>query len=352
MIVKTAKTSTIPQGTKGPIGLETDPIVQLRVTGQRAMPLDEKTKTFSLGRDGTCNAVLNLPTVSSVHCFLERRPGALRIVDNSTKNGTHFGGAAMTSFELRPGEAFTAGDVTVVALTAPAVAAETDLRRLLGTGNQAAIDRAMQLALVRHAIALVGPRGCGQRDLAAVMHQASARRARRFVPIASIDELVHTLCHAPDRLNHGSYYLHIDDVAELTNVQPAAAATLASVAGNASVTVFVGAADARQLVTHLGMSIDDGHTIAIPPLHDRADDLLGLLEHLLGDEMAKLTSAQRKAIVKYRWPGNLDELRADAPIVRAVLAHGGIRAAERATETSRSTISRVTQKLKLSFKDA
>jgi hypothetical protein len=351
MIAKPSKTATLPQGPLGPIGLASDPIIQLRVTGHPPMPLDAQTKTFSLGRDGTCSAVLDLPTVSSVHCFLERRPVALRVVDNATKNGTHFGGAAVPNFELRPGEEFVIGGATVVALTAPAVAAEPELRRLLGTTNQVEIDRAMQLALARHAIAIVGDPGCGHREVASALHLASAHRARHFVDVGSIDELRVAMHEAPDRLRQGSFYLHVDAVAKLKATQPKLAATLASMAGRAGIVVYVGTPDPDHLVEHLGMSIDDGHTITIPTLRARAADILGLLELMLGDEMAKLTPKQRKAIVKHRWPGNLDELRADAAIMRAVLAHGGIRPAARATGMVPSAIHRVVAKFALTVAD-
>ncbi|MCE9575788.1 MAG: FHA domain-containing protein [Deltaproteobacteria bacterium] len=342
------KTSTLPQGPKG---LANDPIVQLRITDKATLALADEKKTFSLGRDGACDLVLNLPAVSSVHCFVERRPSGLRIVDNRTKNGTFFRGAAVENFELRAGEAFSVGGEHVVALTGPAVAAEAPLRRLLGAGSQAAIDRAMQLALARHAIAILGKAGCGHVDVAALLHEASARRTRRFVAIRSVDELAAALNHDPDRINHGSLYVHLEAIGKLKSTAPALAAALARIAGTANVVVYIGAREADEIVTSLGITIDETHTLAIPSLHERGDEVLGLLEVMLGAEMAKLTPPQRKALVKYRWPGNLDELRADAELLRAVLAHGGIRAAERATGVPRSVISRVTTKLHLGLRE-
>lgn len=351
MSAKPTKTATLPQGPLGPVGLANDPIIQLRATGHPPMPLDAQTKSFTLGRDGACSAVLDLPTVTTVHCFLERRPVGLRVVDNATKNGTQFRDMAVSNFEVRPGEEFAIGGATIVALTAPAVAAEPELRRLLGTANQVEIDRAMQLALARHAIAIVGAPGCGHRDVATVLHQASAHRARQFVEIGSIDELRVAMHEAPDRLRQGSFYLHIDAVAKLKATQPKLAATLASMAARGGIVVYVGTPDPDLLYECLGMAIDDRHTITIPTLHARGADILGLLELMLGDEMAKLTPKQRKAIVKYRWPGNLDELRADAGIMRAVLAHGGIRPAARATGMAPSAIHRVVAKFALTVAD-
>lgn len=344
----TVKTSTLPQGPKG---LANDPIIQLRVSGKATLSLDEARKTFSLGRDGACDVVLDLPTVSAVHCFLERRPSGLRIVDNKSRNGTFFRGTAVENFELRPGEAFSIGGETVVALTAPVVAAEAELRRMFGAGNQATIDRAMQLALERRATAILGKAGCGHGEVAALLHEASARRTRRFVAIRSVEELAAALHHDPDRLNHGSLYVDVAAIGKLKSAEPPLSAALARIAGTANVVVYVGARDADEIVACLGISIDEEHTLAIPSLHERGDEVLGLLEVMLGEEMAKLTAPQRKAIVKYRWPGNLDELRVDAELLRAVLVHGGIRAAERATGVPRSVISRLTTKLRLGLRE-
>lgn len=66
--------------------------------------------------------------------------------------------------------------------------------------------------------------------------------------------------------------------------------------------------------------------IALPPLSERADDILPLAEHFLGVNL-QLSEDARAALLQHKWLGNVRELRnsierakllADGPIVRAV----------------------------------
>ena len=58
-------------------------------------------------------------------------------------------------------------------------------------------------------------------------------------------------------------------------------------------------------------------TITLPPLRERANDILPLAEHFLGKAASRveghhpksLNEVSRKALVDYRWPGNVRELR-------------------------------------------
>ncbi|HEY6349697.1 MAG TPA: sigma 54-interacting transcriptional regulator [Candidatus Angelobacter sp.] len=52
-------------------------------------------------------------------------------------------------------------------------------------------------------------------------------------------------------------------------------------------------------------------TLAIPPLRERTEDLLGIAEHLLGQHHpeARFTSDAIRAMLAYHWPGNVRELK-------------------------------------------
>ena len=70
------------------------------------------------------------------------------------------------------------------------------------------------------------------------------------------------------------------------------------------------------------------HFIAIPPLRERPEDILPLIEHFLVDlgrqldKRLTINSVAVSLLISYAWPGNISELR--AVLVRAAqLAHTG-----------------------------
>jgi transcriptional regulator of acetoin/glycerol metabolism len=60
--------------------------------------------------------------------------------------------------------------------------------------------------------------------------------------------------------------------------------------------------------------------VNLPPLAERADDILPLAEYFL-DGRAELGDAAREALLSYPWPGNVRELK--NAIERAALLSGG-----------------------------
>jgi len=61
----------------------------------------------------------------------------------------------------------------------------------------------------------------------------------------------------------------------------------------------------------------------VPPLRERADDVLALLQHFLAlaERDLTFTDEARRALVTYRWPGNVRELR--NVVERAVILSSG-----------------------------
>ena len=49
--------------------------------------------------------------------------------------------------------------------------------------------------------------------------------------------------------------------------------------------------------------------IQLPPLRERKGDVLHLFRAFLGDQYEELTPAERESLERYRWPGNIRELR-------------------------------------------
>jgi hypothetical protein len=85
------------------------PFVRFK-TGSRTgeiVPLDDNKIVF--GRHLSCHCVLNHPTVSREHFFIERTAGKFLIVDNGSGNGTLVNKERITWVELEDGDEIQAG---------------------------------------------------------------------------------------------------------------------------------------------------------------------------------------------------------------------------------------------------
>jgi len=63
--------------------------------------------------------------------------------------------------------------------------------------------------------------------------------------------------------------------------------------------------------------------VAIPPLCERADDILPLAERFLQPSRKRLAPAAQRLLLDYDWPGNVRELR-NAMERAAIVAAGGL----------------------------
>jgi hypothetical protein len=337
-----------------PIQVAHDPIIELRPLGGalKGIPLTAARGTFSLGRGATCDARLDVPAVSSVHCYLERRPVNLRVTNNS-KNGTYYRGALTPSFELAPGEFLTIGGITLLAMTEPMIGAEAELRRLLGADDLAALDNALHLATTPGAVAIVGEPGSGHREVAATLHNASRRRLRGLTVLATTAQVAREFAGERDPWAVGGLYLHTDGFAKFKAREPAHAEGLRRIGDLGALGLYVGTDKPETPFTRLGLGISLERTISIPPLRQRPRDVLPLFERMLGEAgeaaAAHLNAKNRAALTKYRWPENLDELARVVELVRVILTHRGIRPAARATDEDHTKLIRYLQKVGLEF---
>jgi len=219
------------------------------------------------------------------------------------------------------------------------------------------LERADRLAASRLPVLLLGESGTGKELVARRLHDQSPRRSGPFVvlncpalaagviesELFGVEEGVATDVKArPGRLEQADGgTLFLDEVGDLPLEAQAKLlrflqdGVLDRVGGRQPVTVDVRvlAATNRDLESALasgGFRNDLYHRIAaaaleLPPLRERRDDIIPLVEHFLArfGHGVTLDAAARAALVDYHYPGNVREL---AMIVErsAVLADAGV----------------------------
>ena len=287
-----------------------------------------------------------LPTdrkASRHHATLHASPtGAVRVVDEQSRNGTWVNGERVADKVLADGDVVTIGDSLIVVRDEPTDAGDAEIAALIGHG--------LAMRTVRAAIARVAPTtatalvlaetGCGKELAARAIHD----RSRAAGPFVAVN------CAAiPDSLAESQLFgqlagaftgavarpglvraadggtLFLDEIGELSPaIQPKLLRFLQDravlpVGATASVAcdVRVVAATNRDLRA----DVDRGSfradlyarlaelPLRIPPLRERREDILALLRHALGASPPRLTPALAEAIVLHRFPFNVPRCR-------------------------------------------
>ncbi len=216
--------------------------------------------------------------------------------------------------------------------------------------------QAAQAAPTDATVLLLGESGTGKEVVARFIHQTSARAAKALIPVdcASLPEsLVESELFGHEKgaftgateARDGRFSsadggtLFLDEVGELPlSVQPKLlrileTGTYRRVGGDEErrVDVRVIAATNRNLEEEVrtGRFREDlffrinVFPIAIPPLRERADDILPLAERFLQPFRKRLAPAAQRLLLDYDWPGNIRELR-NAMERAAIVAAGGL----------------------------
>jgi transcriptional regulator with GAF, ATPase, and Fis domain len=197
-------------------------------------------------------------------------------------------------------------------------------------------------------VLIVGETGTGKETIAGLIHQASRRRRRPFVPV-SCAILTETLIESelfghergsftgalrdhPGRFelaDGGTIFLDdIDDVPRAVQVKLLRVLqnrTIERVGGTRAipidVRVITGSKRSLQQMAEEGLFREDLFyrlnvvPIWLPPLRERREDIPALTDHFLrrfvtraGGEMPILSPTVRQAFERYAWPGNVREL--------------------------------------------
>ncbi|MCA1663606.1 MAG: sigma 54-interacting transcriptional regulator, partial [Myxococcales bacterium] len=306
-----------------------------------------------VGTAASCDLVLGDATVSRSHLVLRVTPDGYVVEDLGSTNGTRIGGRPFGVAWIEPGDRLELG-ATALRVEADGRPVELELSgrdsfgRLLGQSVAA-----RRLFAVLHRVSasdatvlISGETGTGKDLAAEAIHEASARAAGPFV-VVDCSALVGALMESElfghekgaftgaDSARAGAFVeasggtLFLDEVGELPRDLQA---KLLGVLERREVRPVGGsgarAVDVRILAaTHRDLKIDVNQrrfredlfyrlnvvNVRMPPLRDRADDVLLLAEHFWrtfrGDATTPLPAELAAALVGDDWPGNVRQLR-------------------------------------------
>lgn len=342
------KTKTLPEAMHGGWFEGADVVTALEIyaTGV-TFELPRERKTFTIGASADRDIAIPDKFLSALHCVLERRGTGLRVHDQDSHNGTFFAGRRETTFDLRPGDTFTAASVRFLAMNEEMRAAMPVFGDLLGTdhGDDAGGGRKESSDLVLVAtsgvhVLITGEPGSGQALLARTIHGISLLRARPLVELANLPD---------DRRQQRAI---IDRAARSTLVitigpkSPVMDAAFVSMVFSPSfnIRVIVIAPSASKAEDVLGApNIRPMRNVFVRPLALRAEAIPRLLDRLLAERgtilrVADLTPANQSALQTYAWPGNLSDLQIAADRLIAIARDGSLLKASKSLGVSNSTL--------------
>ncbi len=322
------------------------------------------TEVLAIGTAEGNQLRLTDPTVSRFHLDLRATPEGIRVEDHGSTNGTRVNSVRVERATVAAGSVLSLGDTRVRVRDAGAVdvelASEGALPGLIGRSPamRRLVSQVRKLARSDVSVLLVGESGTGKECIARVLHESGVRAGRPFVtvdcgalaPALILSELFGHEKGAftgAERRRDGAFEqarggtVLLDEIGEL----PAALqSTLLGVlergrfrrvGGSEDVSVdvrVIGAThrDLRREVNEGRFRLDLYYRLAVvtvraPPLRDRSDDLVPLVDHFLrqagyeGEREALYGASTFAALARHRWPGNVRELR---NFVEATLALG------------------------------
>lgn len=315
-----------------------------------------------LGSQPSCDITLSDPYVSKLHCVIERVGERWFIRDRDSANGTFVNGYRVEGAELRVGTMVGLGTTRLVALADDAASGAPAVAGLIGQSDafRRSVATAMKIAGSSCNVLLIGETGTGKELFAKMIHDASPRAAGPFVAVncgAIPSELIASELFGHQKgsftgasADRSGYFecahqgtLFLDELGELPLLQqPALLRALETgvirkvgAAHDMAVNVRVIAATNR---LNLGrdaesrVRMDLYHrlatvTISLPPLRQRPEDIMVLVDYYLSQLRGEfgersVSAAARDELLRYTWPGNVRELR--HAVTRAINLGGDI----------------------------
>lgn len=279
--------------------------------------------------------------------------GALRIVDQGSKNGTWINGQRQAEGTLRPGDVLSLGDSSLVVGLEQRGGAGSPISALVGDSAvmqrvRAAIEK---LAPTGTTVLLTGETGCGKELAARAIHEASgASGAFVAVNCAAVPENLFEAQFFGHRAgaftgasahegffraaHHGTLFL--DEVGELPLAQQAkllrAIQERAVIPLGATRPVSCDVRFISATNRNLAQAVEAGSfradllarlfesQVHLPPVRERPEDILELFVHGFEGKVPPLSHALAEALLLHQWPYNVREVIAAA---RALAAEAG-----------------------------
>ncbi len=289
-----------------------------------------------LGRSVTGAHDLALPedtALSRIHCRLWVDGDNLHIEDVST-NGTWVDGQRIERREVDDGAVLRVGESLLVLRREQVELEAPTLRGLEGMAPAMRTLRASipRLARADFPVLLQGESGTGRAQVAQSIHRLSGRSGalrtsdcRGMSSTEAVDELRGTATTTGLLRGTPGGTLYLEELSALPD--PAQAVLFEALVWNTvsfseddpgtELDVRIVASTSKPL----GTAVSEGRFrsdlfarigqqgLVLPPLRDRPEDVLALIEPAMGDDMTALDVVLAERLVRHHWPGNLTELR-------------------------------------------
>ncbi len=348
---ETSGTQTLPESRCH----DSPPQMELRTPeGCRPRKLRLKDRPVCIGRDASCDLIIEDPYISLKHARISPVAGSWVITDLGSLNGTRIEGKRVDGAELVGGMRIGIGR-TIIECGAYGHVVESG-SWLVTRGITAVVEEIERCAGTDLPVLILGESGTGKEGIARRLHDRSRRRSGTFVPVncaAMPESLADSLLfgHAKGAYTGAQEHtqglisvssggtLFLDEVGELSAssqarllrvIEEGMVRPLGSLQVD-PVDLRIVAATNRNLgeMVNRGMfRLDLFHrlavlTVKIPPLRDRRSDISELARFLISSRVIPahgLSPSAMELLTRQSWPGNVRELR-------NVLARGAVEAA-------------------------
>jgi len=333
------KTKTQPDAERDGFYEGPDPITWLHIVGTAVFLELPRKKAVTLGSSSKNDIVIKAPYISRRHCTLTRLYDGVRVDDHS-KNGTwvNHRSAREAPKEVSPGQTFVAGRVSFLALNDEMHASFPILSEILDweeadpftpfePGWPMPSNVVVWGAGTDHLLVL-GPRGCGQEQLAETIHAISPMRDRKIVWANSLPR---------DRAGQKDLLLRAQKTTLVLTIDDKTAASergFVSMVFSPSyrIRVLVCAPSIDRVQAVLGAEYTSMRRVELRALAFRTDQLVRIFDRRLEEigsplRFDQLTKVNRDALMRCEWRRNLDDLRVAAQRLDAVERTGSLRKA-------------------------
>ncbi|ADO70975.1 sigma-54-dependent Fis family transcriptional regulator [Stigmatella aurantiaca] len=324
--------------------------VQLRVKqGATEFIHTPRGESFTVGKDPTCEVVVQDRFISGRHLKVTQREGIFHVVDLNSTNGTFLGTTRVFEVEVPLNTCLRVGETELLLESRTALAGEAARHGLIGDEPciRQLLDLVERVAPSSAAVAIFGESGTGKELVARALHACSTRADQPLIPLncAAISrELIESELFGHERgsftgaqaARKGAFEeadggtLFLDEVGELPlDLQAKLLRALESgeikrvgASRPVHVDVRVVAATNRDLLaaSREGKFREDLYyrlcviPLMLPPLRNRRGDIAPLAEHFVRTyaprgQAVKLTQDALERLQRYTWPGNVRELR-------------------------------------------